>query len=200
MTAIILAGGRSKRLGQDKTALEICGESLIERVIGTVAPLSSEVLLVLRPGQESPPLPHQYQVRTVVDLYPNRGSLGGLYSGLVAAHSFYSLVIACDMPFLSLPLLRYMIRLSPDFDIVIPRVKGYLEPLHAIYSKNCLDPIKGLLERGDLKIIDFFDTVRVKYVEEEEVDEFDPEHLSFFNINTEGDLAEAKRLIAQGET
>jgi molybdopterin-guanine dinucleotide biosynthesis protein A len=71
--------------------------------------------------------------------------------------------------------------------------------LHAIYSKSCLEPIDRLLARGGFKIIDFFSEVRVRYVEEHEVDIFDPQHLSFFNVNTPSDLEEMKKLVIKGK-
>ncbi len=105
------------------------------------------------------------------------------------------LVVACDMPLLNLNLLRYMILLSANFDVVIPRIGGKTEPLHAVYSKACIEPIASLLRRNELRIIGFLSQVQVRYVEDHEVDIFDPEHLSFFNINTQDDLMLAQELI-----
>ena len=102
------------------------------------------------------------------------------------------------MPFLCLPLLRYMLPLASGHDVVIPRVGGYLEPLHAIYAKACLPAMAGLLKQGRRQIIAFFDEVRVRYVEEDEVDRFDPRHLSFVNINTPADWERAQQLLAEG--
>lgn len=186
-------------MGREKALEEIEGESLIERVIGRVASLSTEVLLVMRAGQPTFPIPAQSNVKTVTDLYPGKGSLGGIYTGLYSSSSFHNLVVACDMPFLSEALLRHLIELCSDFDVVIPVVEGNLEPLHGVYSKSCLAPIQALLQQGKLRIIDFFPSVRVRYVDETEVNRLDPQHLSFFNINTEEDLAKA-RLLAEAET
>ena len=102
------------------------------------------------------------------------------------------------MPFLNTGLLQFMIDLAPDFDVVVPRVDGRPEPLHAIYSKSCLEPIESRLKRQDLKIALFFEEVRVAYVDEEDIDLFDPERLSFFNVNTQEDLDKALALEAQG--
>jgi len=95
-------------------------------------------------------------------------------------------------------LLRYMILSSPGQDVVIPRVGGLTEPLHAIYSKRCLRPIERVLAAGGLKIVSFFPEVRVRYVEEQEISLFDPQCLSFFNINTPGDLEKARNLARRG--
>jgi molybdopterin-guanine dinucleotide biosynthesis protein A len=91
-----------------------------------------------------------------------------------------------------------MIELSAGFDLVIPRLGELVEPLHAVYSKACLAPIERLLEQGILSVRELFSLVRVRYVETEEIDRFDPEHLSFFNVNTKSDLARARDLLRQG--
>jgi molybdopterin-guanine dinucleotide biosynthesis protein A len=191
VSGIVLAGGQSSRLGMDKSFVNVNGQSLIEQIVAKLARLSDDVIIVAN----SPERYHHLEVRVVGDIYPGKGALGGIYSGLKSAANAHSLVVACDMPFLDLNLLRYMILLARGHDVVIPRVRGLPEPLHAIYSKSCLEPIDRLLARGRLKIIDFFPEVRVRYVEEGEVDIFDPQHLSFFNVNVPGDLEELKKLV-----
>ena len=110
----------------------------------------------------------------------------------------YGIVVACDMPFLNTELLGFPCWTSPpDYDVVVPRLNGRPEPLHAIYSKSCLEPIEQRLKRNDLKIALFFEEVRVAYIEEEDVDLMDPHHLSFFNVNTQEDLDKALALEAQ---
>jgi molybdopterin-guanine dinucleotide biosynthesis protein A len=194
VSGIVLAGGQSSRLGTDKSFINVNGQSLIERIVAKLSRLSDDVIIVTN----SPEQYDHLEARLVGDIYPGKGVLGGLYSGLRAAINTYSLVVACDMPFLDLNLLRYMILLARGHDVVIPRIGGFLEPLHAIYSKSCLEPIDRLLARGELKIIDFFSEVRVRYVEEGEVDIFDPQHLSFFNVNIPSDLEEMKKLARRG--
>jgi len=196
MTVIILAGGKSLRLGRDKALEEIGGKSLIERVIERLSSLGNEIIVVISSSDQLPDL----SASRVVDIYPGKGALGGIYSGLRAATSFHSLVVACDMPFLSIALLRYLVETCPGFDIVIPRVAGNIEPLHAVYSKNCLTPIEAMLDEGKLRIADFFPAVRVRYVEEAEIERFDPERLSFFNINSKADLEQARALLEKETT
>jgi molybdopterin-guanine dinucleotide biosynthesis protein A len=195
ISGIVLAGGQSSRLGIDKSFINVNGQSLIERIVAKLTRLSDDVIIVTNSPDEYDHL----EARLVGDIYPGKGALGGIYSGLRAAANAYSLVVACDMPFLDLNLLRYMIILAREHDVVIPRIGGLPEPLHAIYSKNCLEPIDRLLARGGLKIIDFFSEVRVRYVEEGEVDIFDPQHLSLFNVNTLNDLEEMKKLARKGK-
>lgn len=196
MTTIILAGGKSLRLGRDKALEEIGGKSLIQRVIERLSSLGNEIMVVISSSDQLPDL----SVRRVVDVYPGKGALGGIYSGLRAATSFHSLVVACDMPFLSIALLRYLMEGCTGFDIVIPRVAGNMEPLHAVYSKNCLTHIEAMLDEGRFRIADFFHAVRVRYVEEAEIEKFDPERLSFFNINSEADLEQARALLEKERT
>src|SRR5690606_7435248 len=121
--------------------------------------------------------------RLMSDERPGEGSLMGVYSGLAAARYPFALAVACDMPFLQPALLRYLLGLAPGHDVVIPRLGGLLEPLHAVYARTCLPAMAGLLAQGRRRIIAFFDQVRIRYVDEPEIDRFDPQHLSFLNIN-----------------
>ena len=191
ISCIVLAGGEGKRLGTDKALLRIGGRVLIEGIVEKMARIGDEVIIVTN----SPQRYRHLEARLVGDVYPGKGALGGIYSGLKAARNHHSLVVACDMPFLDLKLLRYMIVLSPGQDVIIPRIGGLTEPLHAIYSKGCLQPMERLLSAGHLKIIDFFPEVQVRYVEEQEIKLFDPQCLSFFNINTLADLEKARSLV-----
>lgn len=196
-TTIILAGGEGKRLGRDKASLVLAGQSLLERVLERVHPLSTDLIVVHRKGQAIPALSTNRPVRYLTDIYPGKGSLGGLYTGLLDSADSHSLVVACDMPFLNVGLLSYMLELSPDFDVVIPRLEGQEHPLHGVYSKRCLEPIAKLLSAGHLKIADFFPQVKVRYVEADEIDRFDAQHRSFFNVNTPEDLAQASEILSR---
>lgn len=193
ISAVVLAGGKSQRLGMDKSLLVLDGEWLLQRIVSQLATLSSDVLVVATDGEKLASL----RVPIIPDACPGMGPLGGIYSGLRAMRFERGLFVACDMPFLNLPLLRYMIQLSPQFDVVIPRVGDKTEPLHAVYSKACLQPIADLLDRGQRRVIHFFDCVRVRYVEADEIEVFDPDHLSFLNINTPSDLQRAQALLRQ---
>jgi molybdopterin-guanine dinucleotide biosynthesis protein A len=194
MTSIVLAGGRSLRLGQNKLTMTMAGQSLMQRVIACLVPLGSEVIVAFSQRGENPALPFP-EVKAVFDLYPGKGALGGIYTGIITSGSFHNLVVACDMPFLNVELLRYLSQLSPGFDVVLPKLGRNVEPLHAIYAKSCLEPIAELLRQGDLRITSLFNSVKVRYVDQEEIDRFDPEHLSFFNINTKADLEKAQELL-----
>jgi molybdopterin-guanine dinucleotide biosynthesis protein A len=197
-SCIILAGGKSLRLGYDKVLEKVGDRSLLEQVISCIDPLSREIIIVTAEERTFPQLASHPKLKIVSDIFPGKGSLGGIYTGLVTSDSFYNLVIASDMPFLNQPLLRYMIEVSDGFDFVLPRINNLFEPLHAVYSKNCVAPIEFILKQGRKVIIELFNFVKVRYVEAEEVDRFDPQHLSFFNINTQEDL-ELARKMARGE-
>ncbi len=192
---IVLAGGKGLRLGKDKT-LEIIGDrSLLGWVLFQLSLLDSDILIVTAREQSYPQLDGYPRFKVVTDIYPNKGPLGGIYTGLKVSDSFYNLVVASDMPFLNRALLHYMIGVSAGFDLVVPRLGELIEPLHAVYSKACLAPIERLLRQGSLGIRELFTLVRVRYVEAEEINRFDPGHLSFFNINTKSDLARARDLL-----
>jgi len=195
ISCIVLTGGKGLRLGQDK-ALETIGQkSLLGQVVFRLSLFNGSILVVTASERSYPQLDGYSKLRVVGDIYPSKGPLGGIYTGLKVSDSFYNLVVACDMPFLNQALLSYMTGVSTDFDLVVPRLGNMIEPLHAVYSKACLVPIERLLKQGSLGVRELFTLVRVRYVEAEEIDRFDPEHLSFFNINTNSDLARARGLI-----
>ena len=199
ISCIVLAGGKGLRLGQDKASEIIGGKSLLERVVSRLASFNSDILIVSASERASPRLNAYPRLKAVTDIYLGKGPLGGIYAGLKASDSLYNLVVACDMPFLNQALLRYMVQVSAGFDLVIPRWGELIEPLHAVYSKSCLAPIESLLKQGDLRIRQLFALVKVRYVEAEEIERYDPRHLSFFNVNTEADLKKARELDREKE-
>jgi molybdopterin-guanine dinucleotide biosynthesis protein A len=180
--------------------------------VGHLATVCAEVLLVSDGPRDWPAVP----ARMVFDRYPGGGSLGGIYTGLLEAAFPFALTVACDMPFLDDGLLAYMAGVPRDYDVLIPRTRGpvspngpgaeapdgdalerRVEPLHAIYGRPCLEPMRALLERGEHQIIRFFPAVRVHYLEVEEVARFDPQGLSFRNINTPHDLEEVRTRLSR---
>ncbi len=194
LSAVILAGGKSRRLGIDKTALRIGGKSLLARLVELLAPHYHEVIVVT-----NTPEAHRHPLaRLVTDVYPGKGALGGVYSGLAAAARPYSAVLAADMPFINPALLAYLASLADAYDVVVPVVGGQVEPLHAVYSTACLAPMQGLLlAEGTARIYALFDQVRVRRVERQEMAPFDPQLLSLFNINTLPDLERARHILRQ---
>ncbi len=198
MTSIILAGGRSLRLGRSKALQVIEGGSLIQWVMDRLAILSTEIIVATSDG-EPMPCTSAVTIKTVSDVYPGKGPLAGIYSGLRASTSPRAIVVGCDMPFLSVGLLDYMSRISIASDVVVPRIEDKVEPLCAVYSRSCLAPIQGLLGQNELRINELFAMVRVRYIGEDEINRFDPEHLSFFNVNGKVDLDRARSLATERE-
>jgi len=192
VTAIVLAGGKGKRLGQAKATLKLGERTIIEEVVNQMAGLASEVIVVTSPSQND--LPHSINVQVFTDIYPGKSALGGVYTGLVKSNNRYNVVVACDMPFLNLDLLEYMISLVSGVDIVTIKVGCNVEPLHAVYSRDCLEHIENMFEKDDLQVSHLLDAVKVRYIDEDELDKYDPHHLSFFNINSKTDLARAKKI------
>ena len=197
ISTIILAGGYSSRLGRDKSLETIAGKSLVSRAIECLSPLSTEIILVISERQWKARFDEYPAAKTVFDIYPEKGPLGGLYTGLMHSCKSRCLAVACDMPFLSRGLLHYMISLAPGFDVVMPRIDGRNEPLHAIYTKECIRPMEEKLKLDDLKIADFPDAMMTRYVENEEIKRFDPQFLSFLNINNQADLEYSRMLAVQ---
>ena len=195
---IVLAGGKGLRLGRDKVSETISGRSLLQWVVNNISACNSDIIIVTDIKRSLPQFIGYPRLKIVTDTYPGKGPLGGIYTGLAVSNSLYNLVVACDMPFLNQALLRYMIQLSANFDLVVPRLGNMIEPLHAIYSKDCLTHIEYLLKQGELGVRQLFTLVKVRYVEADEINRFDPKHLSFFNINTETDLKMAREL-ARGD-
>lgn len=194
VSAIVLAGGLSRRLGRDKAIEPFDGEPLISRVIGCLTELTAETVVVVNSKARGEELPLPDDAKVPVDIYPDSGSLGGIFTGLSAASNDWGFVVACDMPFLNSVLISHMLTLREDCDAVVPVLDGYPEPTHAAYSKVCLPHIERRLEARQLKIAGFFEDVRVRYVSEDKIAGFDPQHLSFFNINRPEDLARALAL------
>ena len=194
--SIVLAGGKGLRLGHDKALETVDGKSLIQWVVSSLSFLNNDIIIVTAAERFSPRFTDcPEKLKIITDAYPDKGPLGGIYTGLAASESVYNLVVACDMPFLNQGLIDYMVRISDGFDLVVPRLGKLFEPLHAVYSKGCLAPIEGLLKRGNLKIHGLFPRVRVRYVEAAEINRFDPEHRSFFNVNTGADLETAREVV-----
>ena len=199
MSSIVLAGGKGLRLGRYKALVKLNGENLLQRVVSKLSFLNSDIIIVIAEGQQPPPVAGYPRLRIVTDAYPGKGSLIGIYTGLLNSNSSYNLVVACDMPLLNQHLLAYILKVSAGYDVTIPRLGNLLEPLHAVYSKSCLEVIEKLLDVGSLKIDRLLSLVRVRYVEADEIDSFDPEHLSFFNVNTRDDLKMARELVSEAE-
>jgi molybdenum cofactor guanylyltransferase len=187
VSAAIMAGGKSKRMGQDKAWIELDGQPLIRRVADVLAQVADEVIVVANDPRYA-----ALGLRVVPDRFPDGGALGGIATGVGAATFDRVLVAACDMPFLSVEVWRVLLDHRYEGDVVIPRlggIGGEYETLHALYTKTCLAPMERALAASKLRVISFFDEVRVQAIEEPELRMADPTLRSFTNVNTPEELA-----------
>ena len=187
VTGIILAGGKSLRFGRNKATEKVSGMTLVERVIKQLSSISHEMILVTNEDQSQ--FAEFDFLDVVSDIYPAKGPLGGIYTGLRASHTSANIVVACDMPLLNTALLSHMAEISPGFDAVIPRwPNNQIEPLHGIYSGSCAPVMKKRLQNNQLSISECLKEMSVRYFNQEEFSKFDPEFQSFFNINNQADI------------
>lgn len=196
LSAAVLAGGASSRMGRDKALLTLDGERLIERVVRRLRPLSDDLMVITNHADRYAFLGQT--VRFVPDVTgPGQGPLAGIASALHAARHARVLVVATDMPFLHRPLLRYLATLDPAADVVVPVIAadGFPETLHAIYGRGALPIIEAYLATGRRKITGFFPEVRVRLVPREAVARFDPDFRSFFNANTPEEWAAVQQFL-----
>ncbi|MFQ6091745.1 MAG: molybdenum cofactor guanylyltransferase [bacterium] len=193
-SGIIMAGGDNSRISTNKALLTLHGRPIIADTLDTLAPIFEEILIVTNRPQEYTFL----NTEAVKDIIPRKGPLGGLYTGLTVSKNRYNFVVACDMPYLNPDLILYLLDRSEGFDVVVPQLEAGLEPLHAVYSKACLEPILTHLIEGDLKVQSFYGEVRTEYVQQREIERFDPELRAFFNINCREDLQKVKALAKGG--
>ncbi len=189
ITGIILCGGKSVRMGKNKAFIQVEGVPIIRRIYDLFEGLFQEVIIVTNQKE----LFSGFTSKIYSDLIPDKGALGGLYTGLFFASFQHSFCVACDMPFIRKSLVQYLIEKIDDADVVIPRTKDGLEPLHAIYSKNCVDPIRRMIEEGKSKIIDVYDDVKVRIVDEKDFFPYDPGGESFINVNTPEELRSIRK-------
>ena len=193
ISVMVLAGGESRRMGANKALLELSsGETLIERVLNNLRPLSDDFVIV----SNMPALYAHLDARQTSDDFVGAGPLAGLHAGLQATRHDWTFVVACDMPLIDHRLVRFMAGLTEGHDAVVPLVEDELEPLHALYHKGCLPVITSHLEAGHRRMISFYADVRVRRVEAAEVALFDPEGKTFFNANTPEDWQRLQELLA----
>lgn len=192
VTALILCGGRSKRMGRPKAFLPFAGRTIIEHLIDTTREVFDEVFLVANE-------PDQYShltVDAVKDILPYRGPLGGILSGLLVSANPYGFVIACDMPLINRKLIRQMAAQRHDADVVVLSHAGGVEPLLGVYSKNCIKPLEESLFSGVLKVQDFLSGLKAKvYTPEQSGDNELP---PYFNVNTPQDYSQVLMKVKSG--
>ena len=183
VTAVVLAGGRSIRMGRNKALLKLGNKTMIERVVEPLQTIFENIIIVTNMPKEYPMLKKVKFISDCVDM-EEKNSLVGLYSGLIESKTDHIFVIACDMPFINTKLSEYMVDLLQDEDVIIPFVDGYYQPLYAIYGKRCIPEFEKLFQRRWYKIIDAFQDLKIRKITREEILELDSSMLCFENINT----------------
>jgi molybdenum cofactor guanylyltransferase len=186
-TAVVLAGGKSSRMGRPKSLLLFDGEPLIVHIVRTLKRMFAETVIVAAPDQELPNLP----VTLVRDEVAYQGPVGGIYYGLKAASGNFCFVTSCDVPFLNPALISHLTSEILNHDVVVPFWEDRFQPLHAAYRTSVLPLLKEQLDRGELRPVYLFDKVRTRKIGEDKIRHFDAEGLSFFNMNTPDDYERA---------
>jgi molybdopterin-guanine dinucleotide biosynthesis protein A len=172
------------------------GKPLVSHVLETLQTVFEDVLIVTNQPVHYEP----FDVTVVSDIVRGAGSLGGLWTALVHAEAERCFVFACDMPFLNAAVIRRMLGVCRGYDVVVPVLRGELQPLHAVYSKRCISHIEARIAQGDFRIFDFYPKVPTLRLEESVWEELDPENRGFANINTKDELIRAEQWIQRGET
>ena len=195
VTGVLLAGGKSRRMGQDKRLLSIGDETLYTRSLSVLRAIFERVVVVV--AQDSPLVASDAPV--LRDVIPHCGSLGGLYTGLKEARTQWVFAVACDMPFLDPGTIRHFTSLKGEGDVIMAKLRNGFQPMHALYHRNCLPIIESLIQAQDFKIHRLADhpSLRARIVIPEELSRVDPEGRSFYNVNTPADLAAARSLFDQ---
>ena len=189
-TAAIIAGGRARRLGGlTKGDLVIDGKRIIDRQLSVLGHVAEHILIVSDDH-------HSFRtlgLRVCADLIPGVGPLGGLYTALVRSPTTQTIVVACDLPFLTVSFLRHLVTRTGGADAAIPRTAAGTQPLCAVYHRSCIEPVRAQLERREFRVSALRDAVRVTDIGPSEVAPFDPDGTLFFNVNTPDDYRGASR-------
>lgn len=193
-SAVILAGGLNSRMqGRNKAFLEIGGRTILDRLLESLWAVFPEVFLVTRQPEQYA----GYPCKVVEDIFPQRSSLTGIHAGLAGIRTGFGFMVPCDTPFLQTDLIGLMLKeVEPEMDVLVPYCDGHYQPLCAVYSKRCLRAIEEQLNKGDFKIINFFDRMNVKIVTLEKLKTADPGLLSFLNVNTPAAYDACRELAA----
>jgi molybdopterin-guanine dinucleotide biosynthesis protein A len=180
MIGIVLSGGENRRMGADKAFLKVADVPMIEHVLTALRSVTNRIIIVTN----SPQAYASYDATVVTDAIDKRGPLTGIYTGLLHSTDEYNIVVACDMPFLNPRLISYMAGLAEEYDVVVPKIGEFIEPLHALYRRSLLPIIEKRIQQDARQIRALFSGLRIRYVTEPEIDRFDPTRRSFKNLNT----------------
>lgn len=190
-SVLILAGGRSQRLGRDKTQVRLGEQTLLQATVDRVSALTDDLVIVVRQEQSAPQGPW----RVAHDAAADGGLVAALAGGLAAARHRWTLAIAGDMPFVSAALVHHLASLADGWQAVIPSCERGLEPLHALYRADVLTLLMTAVQQGERRLSAALSALGCRFVPEAEWRPYDPQGRSFLNVNTPADLTLAQRLL-----
>ena len=197
LTAAIIAGGQGRRLGGlDKSALVVGGRRIIDRQLAVLGRVAEHVLIVSNDH-------HRFRcsgLHVCRDLICDAGPLSGLHTALVRSPTIRTMVIACDLPFLTVAFLRHLAAMRTEAAAIIPRSFVGLQPLCAIYDRTCLKPIRNMIDRGDFRVSGLSDSVDTTELTPQEIAQYDPDGTLFFNVNTPYDYTRAISRLTSGSS
>ena len=188
VTIAILAGGRSRRMGQNKSLVSVQGKPMIEHIIENLAPLKSPMLLITNSAYDYA----QYNLTMYADVIPDHGALGGLYTALHHSTTPYVLCVACDMPFLNIDVLRHMLAQRGQADAVAASIEGVWQTFPAVYSTALLPTFRQAIEAQSLQMQRLFRQIDVLAITPQDINHIDPDFRTFTNINTPDELQAAQ--------
>lgn len=194
VTGIILAGGKSSRMGTEKGLQELCGKPLISYAINSLSTLCDSIIISSSANE--------YQFlgyQLVADEFPGIGPMGGIYSALRKSPTSENLVLSCDLPFVSGDLLTYILNNSTGYQVAVPwQGSQHYEPLCGFYDKSILDSMSGFIERGNYKLPDLYEEVSInKLIISDKLNFYRSE--LFFNVNSKHDLSTAENMMKQDQ-
>lgn len=195
-TAIILAGGKSSRMGTDKALIKVNDDNMLESAVRALDGGFSELIVSANNKSYD-----SLGIKTVSDIFPGRGPLAGIHACLLASGNDLNFVVPCDMPFIDVKLALYMVELADGFDVVVPKIGDYYEPLFAVYNKSCLPAIEAHLKAGRNKVTMLYTNseLKIRNVTKAEIEKFGHSENIFFNVNTPVDLEKAKNMAGRKE-
>ena len=187
---IILSGGRSRRMQENKAFIRVGGKRIIDIMMERFRAVFLEVLII----SNEPELYAEFGVPVYPDIYPCRVPLAGVHTGLVRANCEVATVIACDMPFISLELLEYMLNRRGNHQVVVPRINGLLQPLAAVYHRSCINRLEKCLQNDWLKLVRVIETLDHTVVSEEELAQLGTVEELLMNVNDPDALIQAQSI------
>lgn len=190
--AIVLAGGKSTRMGTNKALIMVNEQRMLEAAVKSLSKVFPQVLISANDKSYE-----DIGSPVFSDFYKDSGPLGGIHAGLKYSGYYTNFFSACDMPFIDTKLARYMVESAKGFDAVVPRIGDYYQPLFAVYTKNCIDAIEDRILAGRNKITSFYEQVKIRFLELDELAKFGNPDTMFFNVNTPGDLQTAKAIAGR---